>query len=126
MRKFLVLCAVYALMTSAAFGVSSSDTELILSRLDRISARLDGVETRLSAVEKKVDGLAVEISHTNDRLEDLRHMIYWGFAIIGIVIALIALPRGGGASPKEKGNSGGVTVSDMIAFFKFAKEKEKV
>lgn len=72
-------------------------------RLEKVESRLDGVETRLenleartlkleqatTTIEHNVDILRLEQAHIRSDIAQQTHIIYWGFAIIGIVIALV-------------------------------------
>lgn len=81
-------------------------------RLEKVESRLDGVEIRLEKVEGRLDGVEVRLENletrttklealtldmreqllvTDARVEMLHHSMNWGFAIMGIIVALVGI-----------------------------------
>lgn len=74
-------------------------------RLEKVESRLDGVETRLEKVEGRLENLETRTTKlealtldmreqllvTDARVEMLHHSMNWGFAIMGIIVALVGI-----------------------------------
>ena len=63
--------------------------------LRAINERIDGIDKRIDGIDKRIDNLvhgqemlAQRIDGLKDNIDHLRHVFYWGFAILGIIIAM--------------------------------------
>ncbi|MBR0258025.1 MAG: hypothetical protein IJQ58_09835 [Synergistaceae bacterium] len=92
-------------------------------RLNRIESRITRLETtqeeqeqRLMRMEQRQESYLTEMRHTNDKIDWMQHTIYWGFAIIGIIIALFALrPQEHAPKPSENDST---LLQDVAELFK--------
>ena len=113
MRKLFIVFAWLLILSGVSFGAVSDD---VYVRQDVFSARMDAFmsEIRLmnqelrsemkelhsevkqdiqnlrQEVERDIQAVNARIDVTNARLDDLYTTVYWGLAIIGIFVALIA------------------------------------
>ena len=102
MKKLLIMLVILLSISGISFGASSED---VYVRYDVFSARMDGFmsEIRLmneqlrselkqdiQALNSRIDVTNARIDVTNARLDDLYTIIYWGFALMGMFIGLIA------------------------------------
>ena len=102
MKKLLIVSMILLSISGISFGASSED---VYVRYDVFSARMDGFmsEIRLmneqlrselkqdiQALNSRIDVTNARIDVTNARLDDLYTIIYWGFALMGMFIGLIA------------------------------------
>lgn len=114
--------------------MASNDITLqdIIIRLDGIDARLDKLESRTTALEQTTATIAHNVDIIRNEQAHMQHTIYWGFAIMGIVVALMGLVFAGVAlffsaqsSRKEDAEKEqrGLTVSDVLALMNFTKKE---
>ena len=114
MKKFLTATLIAIVVSTAAFGATSNDVYL---RQDVFEAKMDAfmAEIRLmneqtrSELRKEIQDTKTELNEkiqanttailqtnaridvTNARLESLITMVYWGIALLGILITLAAV-----------------------------------
>ncbi|MBQ6919573.1 MAG: hypothetical protein IJQ74_04530 [Synergistaceae bacterium] len=114
MKKFLTATLIAIVISTAAFGATSNDVYL---RQDVFEAKMDAfmAEIRLmneqtrSELRKEIQDTKTELNEkiqanttaiqqtnaridvTNARLESLITMVYWGIALLGILITLAAV-----------------------------------
>ena len=114
MKKFLTATLIAIVVSTAAFGATSNDVYL---RQDVFEAKMDAfmAEIRLmneqtrSELRKEIQNTKTELNEkiqanttailqtnaridvTNARLESLITMVYWGIALLGILITLAAV-----------------------------------
>ena len=103
MKKFLMALLITAAVSTSALGAASNDVYL---RQDIFEAKMDAfmAEIRLmneqtrSELRKEIQANATAIQQTNARidvtnarLEALITMVYWGIALLGILITLAAV-----------------------------------
>ena len=114
MKKFLTATLIAIVISTAAFGATSNDVYL---RQDVFEAKMDAfmAEIRLmneqtrSELRKEIQNTKTELNEkiqanttaiqqtnaridvTNARLESLITMVYWGIALLGILITLAAV-----------------------------------
>ena len=76
-----------------------SGLRAINERIDGINERIDGIDERIDGIDERIDKridklvhgqemLAQRIDGLKDNIDHLRHVFYWGFAILGIIIAM--------------------------------------
>ena len=73
--------------------MTSSDHEILINingQLTKINARLENLETRINAHEVQMNNFAIELAHTNDRIERLQSCVYLGFGLIAVLITLMS------------------------------------
>ncbi len=113
MKKLLIVSMMILSISGISFGASSED---VYVRYDVFSARMDGFmsEIRLmneqlrselkqdiqevkqdiqnvrNELKQDIQATNARIDVTNARLDDLYTIIYWGFALMGMFIGLIA------------------------------------
>ena len=76
--------------------MTSSDHEILIEiRNNQIQIRNDQNELRSNQelMMKQINSFEYQLLNVKDRIEILQHSIYWGFAILGIIISLITLWR---------------------------------
>ena len=103
MKKFLMAVLIAITISTAAFGAVSGDVylrqDVFEAKMDAFMAeiRLMNEQTRAELNEKiQANTTAIlqtnaRIDVTNARLESLITMVYWGIALLGILITLAAV-----------------------------------
>ena len=99
--------------------MTSSDREILLAiqgEVRELRMIVDEQGQRITRMEQRQETLAMELRHTNDKIDWMQHTIYWGFAIIGIIIALFALrPQEHAPKPSENDST---LLQDVAELFK--------
>ncbi|MBQ3458051.1 MAG: hypothetical protein IJG30_03730 [Synergistaceae bacterium] len=107
MKKFLIAALIAITISTAAFGAVSGDVylrqDVFEAKMDAFMAeiRLMNEQTRAELNEKiqanttailstnaRIDVTNAKIDATNNRVETLITMVYWGIALLGILISL--------------------------------------
>ncbi|MBQ6918755.1 MAG: hypothetical protein IJQ74_00360 [Synergistaceae bacterium] len=107
MKKFLMAALIAITISTAAFGAVSGDVylrqDVFEAKMDAFMAeiRLMNEQTRAELNEKiqanttailstnaRIDVTNAKIDATNNRVETLITMVYWGIALLGILISL--------------------------------------
>ena len=76
--------------------MESTDRGILLEisgRLLRIEGSQGRTEERIAVIEKRLDVLEMELRHQGDRIEWLQTTVYWGFALLGVIAAVVPLLR---------------------------------
>lgn len=99
MKKFLIALIFAFTISASAFGATSHDIRGdIYLRQDLFEAKMDTfmAEIRLmneqlrSEIKQELQATNSRIDVTNARLDDLYTMVYWGLALMGIILAFSA------------------------------------
>lgn len=164
MRKIFAAVLFVFFVCSECFAFVSSDTQLILSRLDNIDKRLDKMDVKIDGMNKRLDDFQVymmgqydalnkRIDDTNKRIDDLqastnkrfddlrddmnsgfvtldsriydlRHVVYWGIAILGLCLGY---PIYGPALKKffESFENRGITIEDVEKYLTMREKKKE-
>ena len=96
MNKFIIAILIAFAVSTSAFGATSGDIYL---RQDVFEAKMDDfiAEIRLmneqlrSELKQEIQANSTAIQVTNARLDELKTMVYWGIALLGILITLAAV-----------------------------------
>lgn len=98
MKKFLFLLLSVLLFSSVSYGAVSQDVNVYV-RQDVFDAKMESLRTEIQSgfqllstkmeeMDKRLSGqIAAVETHSYNRHEDLKTMIYWGFSILGLLIA---------------------------------------
>ena len=76
---------------------------------------------KLMRMEQRQEEFAIELRHTNDKIDWIQHTIYWGFAILAIVTALCALWQK--HSPNNDNTP--AIIESLIELMRFTRESER-
>ena len=102
MKKLLIMLVILLSISGISFGATSED---VYVRYDVFSARMDGfmseirlmneqlrseIKQDVQAINARIDATNARLDVTNARLDDLYTMVYWGLALMGIFVGLIA------------------------------------
>lgn len=96
MKKFLLALLIVITVSVSAFGVTSIDiTQNVYLRQDVFEAKMDAfmAEIRLlnellrSELKQEIQATNSRIDVVSTRLDDLYTMVYWGLALMGIILA---------------------------------------
>ncbi len=102
MKKFLISLLLILLMASISYGAASEDVylrrDVFDAKMDALISRMDALEksinTRFDALSSRVDSLEKVMNNSfaamDKRIGDLQTTVYWGFSILGLLIAVIA------------------------------------
>ena len=96
MNRFIIAILIAFAVSTSAFGATSGDIYL---RQDVFEAKMDAfiAEIRLmneqlrSELKQEIQANSTAIQVTNARLDELKTMVYWGIALLGILITLAAV-----------------------------------
>ena len=100
MKKILMAMIIMITAAASALGAASSDIhEGVYLRQDVFEAKMDAfiAEIRLmneqlrSELNSRIDATNARIDVTNARLDELKTAVYWGIALLGILITLAAV-----------------------------------
>ena len=111
MKKIIIATFLAITVSASAFGATSADIqEGIYLRQDVFEAKMDAflAEIRLmnqmlrselkqeiqdtkAELRKEIQANSTAIQVTNARIEELKTMVYWGIALLGILITLAAV-----------------------------------
>ena len=100
MKKILMAMIIMITAAASALGAASSDIhEGVYLRQDVFEAEMDAfiAEIRLmneqlrSELNSRIDATNARIDVTNARLDELKTAVYWGIALLGILITLAAV-----------------------------------
>ena len=102
MKKFVISLLLILLLSSMSYGAASEDVYL---RRDVFDAKMDALISRMDALEKSInvcfDALSSRVdslekvmnnsfSAMDKRISDLQTTVYWGFSLLGLLVAVIA------------------------------------
>lgn len=96
MKKFLLALLIVIAVSVSAFSVTSIDiTQNVYLRQDVFEAKMDAfmAEIRLlnellrSELKQEIQATNSRIDVVSTRLDDLYTMVYWGLALMGIILA---------------------------------------
>ena len=106
MKKFLIAWVFIFTISATAFAATSHDIrEDIYLRQDLFEAKMDTfmaeirlmneqlrseIKQEIQATNSRIDATNSRIDVTNSRLDDLYTMVYWGLALMGIILAFSA------------------------------------
>ena len=107
MNRFIIAILIAFAVSTSAFGATSGDIYL---RQDVFEAKMDAfiAEIRLmneqlrselkqeiqdtkAELRKEIQANSTAIQVTNARLDELKTMVYWGIALLGLLITLAAV-----------------------------------
>ena len=103
-RKLFIVFMLILCVPGVCFGASSEDISVYV-RYDVFSARMDAfmseirlmneqlrseIKQDVQEINARIDATNARLDVTNARLDDLYTMVYWGLALMGIFVGLIA------------------------------------
>lgn len=99
MKKFLIALIFAFTISASAFGATSHDIrgdvylrqDLFEAKMDTFMAEIRLMNEQLrSEIKQEIQATNARIDVTNARLYDLYTMVYWGLALMGIILAFSA------------------------------------
>lgn len=106
MKKFLLALLIAVTVSASAFAANSNDIpQGVYLRQDVFVAKMDAfmaefrlmneqlrseLKQEIQATNSRIDAVNARIDITNTRLDDLYTMVYWGLALMGIILAFSA------------------------------------
>lgn len=107
MKKILLALLIAITVSVSAFGSTSNDIpQSVYLRQDVFEAKMDAfmaeirllneqlrseLKQEIQATNSRIDAVNARIDVTNTRLDDLYTMVYWGLALMGIILAFSAV-----------------------------------
>lgn len=99
MKKFLIALIFAFTISASAFGATSHDIhgdvylrqDLFEAKMDTFMAEIRLMNEQLrSEIKQEIQATNSRIDATNARIDDLYTMVYWGLALMGIILAFSA------------------------------------
>ena len=102
MKKLVISLLILHLMTSLSYGATSEDIylrkDVFDAKMEALIEKIDGLEksinARFEAIDKRIDSLEKVMNNSfsamDKRISDLQTTVYWGFSLLGLLVAVIA------------------------------------